>query len=475
MNKTLITFCFLLISWTVFAQPPQGFNYQAVVRDGQGAILANQTVGLQLTIWGIAPNDSLGFQAFVKYHQATTNQHGLINLVINEGESDQEHILYGAIEGIAWGDHNYFLEVAMDISDSEDCTSLTPGQNCKVMGIQQLLAVPYALYAEKSGSSENTNTIWNETSQSVYVENKKIGIGTATPKGTLEILTNENTRNALNLKTSDNNAQSGITWQNSGGWYSWNMYRAGINNDFRIAGRAAPLEELMDFVTIKNWSGHIGIGTNSPKQQLHNTGAYYGKGELWLHATNGDGMNGMTLIQARDNTDSSNISMRLRTQKAGAPQDVMHLTESGYVGIGEMTPQSKLHIKGNTANDLTLKTSNNLSNQGIAFQNAAGAYTWNIYRKDAGNNTADLTFSGNGTNYAETNINSLSTYLTLKAGGNIGISTPEPKSKLHISDGDIYIEDINSGIIMKDAETGFCYRLRIVNGVLETEELWECP
>lgn len=52
--------------------------------------------------------------------------------------------------------------------------------------------------------------------------------------------------------------------------------------------------------------------------------------------------------------------------------------------------------------------------------------------------------------------------------GNVGIgnfdlgSTQNPKSKLHIKDGYIYLEDIDSGVIMK-SENGNCWRMQIDN------------
>lgn len=93
-------------------------------------------------------------------------------------------------------------------------------------------------------------------------------------------------------------------------------------------------------------SGRVGIGTNAPKQTLHVNGDYYGKGHVWLHAYGGDSQSGTAYLQARDDSDTSTIEMRLRTQNAGSIIDVMTLKANGNVGIGTSVADSKLHVQG---------------------------------------------------------------------------------------------------------------------------------
>ena len=58
--------------------------------------------------------------------------------------------------------------------------------------------------------------------------------------------------------------------------------------------------------------------------------------------------------------------------------------------------------------------------------------------------------------------------------GKVGIGTTDPKARLQIADGDVFIQDINKGIIMKSPD-GSCWRGTLSNaGQLEFVKLADC-
>ena len=62
----------------------------------------------------------------------------------------------------------------------------------------------------------------------------------------------------------------------------------------------------------------------------------------------------------------------------------------------------------------------------------------------------------------------------IDAEGNIGIGTIEPSSKLHIQQGDVYIDDVESGVIMK-SPNGQCWRMTVNNSGQPEFDSITCP
>ncbi|MBK6263772.1 hypothetical protein JKA74_01890 [Marivirga sp. S37H4] len=64
--------------------------------------------------------------------------------------------------------------------------------------------------------------------------------------------------------------------------------------------------------------------------------------------------------------------------------------------------------------------------------------------------------------------------MTVKSSGNVGIRTTTPKSKLHVTEGDIYIEDATKGVIMTSPD-GNCWRMTVGNDGNPAFTATTCP
>ena len=107
-KNLLLTALFAFVAMTAFAQAPQKFNYQAVARDLSGVVLANQAVGLEISI---REGSSTGTIVYTETHTATTTNIGLINVAIGGGT-----VTSGTFANIGWGTGVFFVEIGMDAS-----------------------------------------------------------------------------------------------------------------------------------------------------------------------------------------------------------------------------------------------------------------------------------------------------------------------------------------------------------------------
>jgi len=151
--KKLFTIIAIVTSLTIFAQAPQGFNYQATVRNSSGNLLLNQIV---LVRFNILQNSTTGTTVYSETQTANTDDLGHISLVVGQGTATT-----GTFSTINWGNGTYYLGI-----------ELNTGSGYVAMGTTQLFSVPYALYAQSSGNSftlpSGTNIgdvlTWNGTS-----------------------------------------------------------------------------------------------------------------------------------------------------------------------------------------------------------------------------------------------------------------------------------------------------------------------
>lgn len=146
MKKSL-TLLALIVTIIAFAQAPQGFNYQATVRNSSGALIVSQNVTFK---FNIIKDASTSVPVFSETHYAPTDDLGAVNLIIGKGTPTT-----GTFASVDWGNGNYYLGI-----------ELNTGNGFVAMGTTQLLSVPYALYALNAGNTGNSPSIGKST---VYI------------------------------------------------------------------------------------------------------------------------------------------------------------------------------------------------------------------------------------------------------------------------------------------------------------------
>lgn len=146
-----------IITLIISAQAPQGFNYQATVRNNAGALMVNQNVTFKFNVIKDTPTS---VPVFSETHYVPTDDLGAVNLVIGKGTPTT-----GTFATIDWATGTYYLGI-----------ELNTGNGFKAMGTSQLLSVPYALYATKSGGE--TYQPWSVSQQKDSISfTKKVVIG----------------------------------------------------------------------------------------------------------------------------------------------------------------------------------------------------------------------------------------------------------------------------------------------------------
>jgi uncharacterized protein (TIGR02145 family) len=140
----LLCVAFLSIQGISYAQSgaPNGINYQAVIRNNLGTLVANTPVAIRINI---RQNSASGVVIFSEKHLVTTTQYGLVNFVIGAGT----FLNGGPFATINWGNGPYYLDLGVAFSGLPNPTTYM------AYGTQQMMSVPFALYAKSSGNLLN--------------------------------------------------------------------------------------------------------------------------------------------------------------------------------------------------------------------------------------------------------------------------------------------------------------------------------
>ena len=127
----ILLFLFLAITFKLHAQSPEKMSYQAIIRAQDNSLVLNSNISLNIIIHQSTASGKVVYQ---ESHSVRSNNNGLVSLEIGTGT-----IITGNFSTIAWDKGPYFIETQVDV---------TGGSNYNIIGVTQLLSVPYALHSK---------------------------------------------------------------------------------------------------------------------------------------------------------------------------------------------------------------------------------------------------------------------------------------------------------------------------------------
>lgn len=139
MKKIVYLLFMIVITGSLNAQSPLKSGFQIVVRHGGiGGLVGNNAVSVRISI--LKDSATATEAVYSEEHKVTTNSNGLASLTVGNGS-----VIKGNFSVIDWGQGGYFIKTETDQTGTGTAYITTE--------IRPVTSVPYALYAEKSGSS----------------------------------------------------------------------------------------------------------------------------------------------------------------------------------------------------------------------------------------------------------------------------------------------------------------------------------
>jgi uncharacterized protein (TIGR02145 family) len=142
MKKTSLLILGLILSAITFAQGPNKMSFQTVLRNSQGKLVLNKSIGVRLSI---LQSTSTGTAVYVETHTKSSNANGLLTLEVGSGS-----VATGTFSTIDWSQGPYFLQTEMDVNG---------GANYTISGVTEFVSVPYAKMAENANNAKISDAV----------------------------------------------------------------------------------------------------------------------------------------------------------------------------------------------------------------------------------------------------------------------------------------------------------------------------
>jgi hypothetical protein len=308
---------------------------------------------------------------------------------------------------------------------------------------------------------------WQNTANGIHYSSGRVGIGTSNPVSKLNILGDESgdvpsgtpdPRRFFHIKNTSNSSSA----------VAYMTLEAGPNSNY---------------TAFSHHSSSYSIGELADFGQVLSSG----KGlVLRTFPTNNNGTNGVIKFMTGINADGSNSIERMR------------ISANGNIGIGTSSPGFKLTLQGDESgvydgsfDPRSFINVRNTSSGQYATANTqlfCGSTTFtklehvspNYFIGDFADH-GQVWASGKGlilrasptssNDATATSIKFMTGFradggsnerMRITVDGNIGIGNSDPKAKLEVKDGDVYVNDSTKGIILK-SPNGSCWRVTIDN------------
>ncbi|MES2395348.1 MAG: hypothetical protein V4549_05065 [Bacteroidota bacterium] len=385
-----LRFALLLFSRVSYAQaPPEGINYQAVARDNSGNPISNADLKIRFSIKDLTANGSTIFQ---EIHNRSTNVYGLFTLIIGNGIL----VSTDSFSEINWGSGNKYLEVEID--------TIT-GSNYISMGTTQMMSVPYALYAKRSGNP-GTPGITGTT-------------------GTIGV--------------TGNAGATGVTGLTG---FTGDIGNTGPTGDFGTTGSTGTTGSIGSTGDTGSTGATGAIGSTGSTGSTGDTGSTGSTG-----ATGADGALNAWSLTGNTGTNAAvnfigtidNVSFRLRTNNT----EKMIIDSVGNVGIATLSPGAYLDInptyKGNSVpNVYNFNSGFAMSAVGKIITNWYGGYI----------KTPIINFGSITNKYA---------LVTEANAGNVGIGTITPSQTLSVGANKFLVDGTSGDLTFTDDQASITF------------------
>ena len=303
------------------AQTPEKLSYQAVIRNSADKLVANQTVGMKISIIYSTPT---GTVVYAETQTPTTNANGLISIAIGTGT-----VVYGTFSIIEWTAGPHFIKTEIDPSG---------GTAYSITTTSELLSVPYAISAMYAYNATNVQNIPNNSVNSAKIQDETIATADLANSAVTEARIAAGAITAPKLASMGATAGQVLTYSGTA-WAPVAM---------------APYPWLVNGSDIYFNTGKVGIGTTIPASSLHikTSASEMARFESSVLSTS----KWIGLYQ--DNTRkgmiwSINDEIKLRSdggglafQTGGVNTDRVVITADGKTGIGDTTPDATLDVEG---------------------------------------------------------------------------------------------------------------------------------